>query len=555
MSQINTAQRLLQMGKPEQALRMFQMVLKGDPKSVDGYTGIALCHAQTGQWLEALNASLNAMGYGGYQVAQMRVFIEILQASQLSSHLEPVEQALHQAVTSPWLEAQAIGLLAAQVKAKYQALFGQSDPYIGELLQDPSFIQVVGNACISDHTLEPLVLSARRQILEAAVAQSDISAFKHFLAALVAQVMLNDGLYYTQEQEQQWFDQLDETNVENILIKLCYADFDTAVSLWQSHKDLLFNANLPLLCKELTLYAEVAASRDTGDVADETSKTVQSFYIDNPYPKYKSVVLNSQSIEQLFAGYGKTLSSSPKVLIAGCGTGRQAIQVAMANPAVQITAIDLSPASLAYARLSAQRFELTNITFKVLDILDVATLGQTFDYIVSTGVLHHMASPKAGLNRLSGVLNHEGMMLLGFYSEVARKELPLLKDQILQRLGVDESDLTRDDIRRWRAGLTEQDKKQLWLQVSDFFSLSGIMDLLFHPQQAEYELPALEKMLGKAGLKFEQMMNPSFGMALYGQQIGQMLQTNPQPSLNDWHELEQQCPHCFIDMFNFFVSK
>ena len=58
-----------------------------------------------------------------------------------------------------------------------------------------------------------------------------------------------------------------------------------------------------------------------------------------------------------------------EVLIAGCGTGQQAVQAALAyGPQARVLAIDLSAASLAYAARMAERFGARNVAFAQADL-------------------------------------------------------------------------------------------------------------------------------------------------------------------------------------------
>ncbi|MFT4928864.1 MAG: SAM-dependent methyltransferase, partial [Phenylobacterium sp.] len=234
---------------------------------------------------------------------------------------------------------------------------------------------------------------------------------------------------------------------------------------------------------------------------------------------------------------------------------RQVIEMALANPNIEITAIDLSPASLTFARQMAQRYEADNITFELLDILDVEKLGQKFDYILCTGVLHHMASPQAGLNALSKVVSADGIMLLGFYSKLGRQELAGIKQQALDYLDVEASQITTQGVRQWRGNLSmDVAKNTPWYKVQDFFNLNGLFDLLFHPQEQAYELPQLAQMLDIAGVNFEWMAISNQQKAQYKQPLIE----NPTPDKSEamafWHQFESQHPAFFNGMFNFVVS-
>ena len=66
------------------------------------------------------------------------------------------------------------------------------------------------------------------------------------------------------------------------------------------------------------------------------------------------------------------------------------------TPAAKVVAIDVSAASLDHHRFLKDKYGLKNLELHRLPIEEVGTLGRDYDLVVSTGVLHHMASPEAG---------------------------------------------------------------------------------------------------------------------------------------------------------------
>ena len=93
---------------------------------------------------------------------------------------------------------------------------------------------------------------------------------------------------------------------------------------------------------------------------------------------------------------GTERSEALDILIAGCGTGKNSIDAAMLFPHARVLAIDISLASLAYAKRKTREAGLKNIDYGQADILKLGTLGRIFDRIEVGGVLHHLADPEAG---------------------------------------------------------------------------------------------------------------------------------------------------------------
>ena len=110
------------------------------------------------------------------------------------------------------------------------------------------------------------------------------------------------------------------------------------------------------------------------------------------------------------------------ILIAGCGTGIQIIEASKYSNC-EITAIDLSKASISYAKRKVDEYGLKNVNFIEMDILELELIGKRFDLIECSGVLHHMNDPIKGLSSLFNVLEPKGFLKLGLYSKYARAEI------------------------------------------------------------------------------------------------------------------------------------
>jgi len=553
--------KLIQNGKYQEAITGFEFILKIDPTSVSAFNGIAYSHAKLKNWQQSLTAILNAMGHGNNKENDLALFIQILEESQLQSYVSLVEKGLFEANKYNKLENKASSLLKIQFKAKYQPLLENLDSEFSiehNVFTDKSLFLMMEKNFIADYQIENLILSARTEILRLAFSGKSIALYIPFLAAFASQVLLNDGLYHTEKENIIKLNQLDN-NLENILLRICHSNIREIMNIWHENKELIHNEKTKSLISDLTFYEQVANIKNSNieHVKDNTSKIVQSFYMQNPYPKWKTLKIepNTLSIEGLFKQLDRGLSKTINILFAGCGTGHQVIECAINHPHIKIVAIDLSPNSLAYAIAMAEKYKLTNIQFFVLDILNVSSLSQSFDYIISTGVLHHMESPTKGLQSLEGVLKPDGIMHLAFYSKFAREELKQIKADVLEYLQVSESDITPSDIKEWRAQLKDKEKLRTWFNVDDFFYLNGLYDLLFHPQQIEYSLLEIQTLLESANLSFKWLPVTEQYQALFELDLKALPTKNNKGTLSYWHEFELNNPDYFMHMYDFFVTK
>ena len=99
-----------------------------------------------------------------------------------------------------------------------------------------------------------------------------------------------------------------------------------------------------------------------------------------------------------------------RCLIAGCGTGHHSIGSAAGIKNYTITAIDLSSASLAYAKRKTMQLGISNIEYYKKDLLELNKddFG-VFDVIECAGVLHHLKDPRKGLKTLVNLLKPAGV--------------------------------------------------------------------------------------------------------------------------------------------------
>src|ERR1700735_1184352 len=139
---------------------------------------------------------------------------------------------------------------------------------------------------------------------------------------------------------------------------------------------------------------------------------VQDFYDRYPYPppvenldKYQRLWQDPKRRRADFHLFWPTkpYREDQSILIAGCGTS-QAAKHALRWPAAQVTAVDCSETSVRRTEELKRKHNLTNLEVHQIPIERIDELAMSFDQIVCTGVLHHLADPDAGLSALRSVL-------------------------------------------------------------------------------------------------------------------------------------------------------
>ena len=245
-------------------------------------------------------------------------------------------------------------------------------------------------------------------------------------------------------------------------------------------------------------------------IDDGVSVAVRQQYEENPYPRWVKAeppiecatldhYLRAKLPQAKFNGLGADRDLD--ILIAGCGTGRHAIKVAQQLPHARVLAIDLSLASLAYAKRKAADSALSGLEYAQADILNLRSIGRRFDVIEANGVLHHLANPFEGWRVLLALLRPGGAMRIGLYSELARRDITATRQFIAERGYAP----TASDIRRCRQEIMNLDAGSAQRRVAaaaDFFTMSECRDLLFHVQEHCHRLPEIARFIDDNDLQF-----------------------------------------------------
>ncbi len=240
------------------------------------------------------------------------------------------------------------------------------------------------------------------------------------------------------------------------------------------------------------------------------AEEVRDFYDRYPYPrpidsldKYRRLW---QEQKRRRADYHLFWPASPyredhTILIAGCGTS-QAAKHALRWPAAQVTGIDFSATSVRHTEALKRKYNLNNLQVYQLPIERVNELGTSFDQIVCTGVLHHLADPDAGLGALRSVLRSDGTMHLMVYAPYGRTGIYMLQE-FCRRIGVRATDEgIRELIVALRALPPGHPLEHLLHEAPDFRQEAALADALLHPQDRAYSVPQLFDFIKNAGLVF-----------------------------------------------------
>jgi SAM-dependent methyltransferase len=336
-------------------------------------------------------------------------------------------------------------------------------------------------------------------------------------------------------------------------------DMDAAWKALQSRytSDNPLYGVLQLTYADLALEEEVARTRieSFGSIQDDVSLKVREQYEENPYPRWDSIVDVEPIATRTFLRgivpypypFKPSVPDKPSILVAGCGTGRQPLNIASYLPHADIFAIDISRRSLAYALLKSEEMKFKNIQFMHMDILDIPSYGKTFDMVFCSGVLHHMREPMDGWRSINQVLKPGGLMNIALYSKLSRQAISKAREEIAAKGYKD----TPEDIRKYREEIIF-DPNNPFMTSSDFFTESTLRDLLFHRQEHQFTIPQIKQCLQALNLKFIGFANNSITYQMFDECFPfQKDYTN----LDLWDQTEQRSPRMFAAMYQFWCYK
>lgn len=456
-------------------------------------------------------------------------------------------------------------------------LFGDSG--LAAVSDDALLQALMKTTPVSDMELERFLTLARYALLEDAANSPGVDVPDNnlvtFFCALACQCFINDYIFDCSEEElaragklrDQIAAAIQSGSPVNVLHLIAVASYFPIFSLPSA--DSLLNQGWPeevaaLLVQQVREPMEEQRLRTTipclTPIEDEISCKVRQQYEEHPYPKWtKSPFFgNAVSIDTFLHRRFPDSTFKPvcktdqvDILIGGCGTGQQSTQTAMQISGASVLAIDLSLTSLSYAKRMTGELGLTNIEYAQADIMGLGSIGRTFDVIESVGVLHHMADPLAGWRTLVSLLRPNGVMRLGFYSELGRKDIVAARQFIAER-GYDS---TVESIRRCRQELMAPENSAQFGRLttsSDFYSTSHCRDLLFHVHEHRFTIPQLKECINGLGLKFLGFLIDPQTLVQYGKRFPD---DRTKTSLGYWNKFENENPLTFAGMYQFLVQK
>jgi SAM-dependent methyltransferase len=249
---------------------------------------------------------------------------------------------------------------------------------------------------------------------------------------------------------------------------------------------------------------------DNAETPADRAQAIRAFYESHPYPapvaslercldRYRDP--ERRRAQSLLLWPLQNPRHDRSILVAGCGTS-QAARHALMEPEARVIAIDLSETSLRHTRDLQRKHDIRNLQLHQLAIERIGELGETFDQIVCTGVLHHLSDPDGGLRALRDVLTRDGAMHVMVYAPYGRTGIYMMQEYCrLLGIGVRDEDL-RDLGQTVQALPIDHPITGIVKRAKDFAKPDALADALLNPRDRAYSVPELYDWLERCGLKF-----------------------------------------------------
>lgn len=557
----------LQRGRPDAAVASFR-------RSLELNDGLALTWSNLGEALMRLGQPGEAVACQVQAVmredspAFRSAFVQTVRTLHFGAPHAPVRELLTRALEEGWAEA-------AELLTPATSLVECEPATLASLTNDRLLRVLLQTECINSIALERTLTALRRQLLAAALSGGD-AATLGLHAAIARQCFINEYVWSLGDDEAALLARLrarlaacvaDSAKPEPawLVASATYAPLGEwpaaeawAALDWPADVDALFTQQLREPAVERSLRAGIPVLTA---ITQAVSQQVREQYEANPYPRWVQAPPVPMAVElhmllrHRFPGaplQPPLRSDALDVLVAGCGTGQHPVRVVRQLKGARALAVDLSLASLAYAKRKTQEIGLADsIEYAQADILELGSIDRRFDLIESAGVLHHMHDPMAGWKALLRLLRPGGLMALGLYSEAGRREVVAARE----RVAAEGLPRTLQEIRERRQRLMSDAQAQRFasfLSSRDFYSASACRDLLFHVQEHRFTLPQLKAALAGLGLTFIGFeVDADVAMA-----YAQRFPDDPaRINLDHWHAFETERPSTFVRMYQFWAQK
>jgi len=370
----------------------YQRAVTLNPEFPEAYGNLARTRLAQGSGYgpAALDAAIRYLSLKPGPDAQ-KLFARCIQNTWPRRATGELRGILQRALSEAWdrplnLSAVTAHLICADLAEHY----GNADG-LTALANDGLLLTLLRTGIVPNATQERHLTEARGALLDQATSGHSNAALLPFACALAQQCFISDYAFAVGDTERETVATLrlfkDPTPL-GLAALACYEPLhlrpdadDLLRRSWSDNLRPVLRQQIEEPRTEQRLRQNIPALTI---VSDPVSRAVRTQYEANPYPRWTQPDLadRPEPIDVFLQRQFPTARVAPlaartplAVLIAGCGTGQQPIEVARQFDGADVLAIDLSLTSLAYGQRRAHELGVTNVTFAQADILHLDDLA------------------------------------------------------------------------------------------------------------------------------------------------------------------------------------
>ncbi|OBG34842.1 bifunctional 2-polyprenyl-6-hydroxyphenol methylase/3-demethylubiquinol 3-O-methyltransferase UbiG [Mycobacterium sp. E3198] len=191
------------------------------------------------------------------------------------------------------------------------------------------------------------------------------------------------------------------------------------------------------------------------------------------------------------------------ILIAGCGTNQAAV-FAYNNRSAKVVAVDISQPSLDHSQYLKDKYALSNLELHRVPIEELSSLKRNFDLIVSTGVLHLLPDPVAGMKALRGCLRRDGALGVMLYAKPGRMGVEMLQSAFGD-LGMGQDDASVQMVKEVISALPLEHPVHNYFKMAPVSAQSdaALAETFLHGPERSYTVDDCIDLVTSAGLAFQ----------------------------------------------------
>jgi ubiquinone/menaquinone biosynthesis C-methylase UbiE len=156
----------------------------------------------------------------------------------------------------------------------------------------------------------------------------------------------------------------------------------------------------------------------------DVTETMKSFYEATPFPNYddldSSGALREKAARGVFARLlDEQIRHGARILEVGCGTGQLSNFLGM-TWGRSVLGADVCLNSLKLAQRFRKQNQIENVAFVQMNLFRPVFRVESFDVVVSNGVLHHTSDPFLGFQTIAKLVKRGGFVVIGLYNTYSR---------------------------------------------------------------------------------------------------------------------------------------